>query len=93
MVADELHCLIQLRIERAKRVLVRKKSSEYDDAFSDQLAQLLKSHPGQCPIVLVYETPSCQAEFLLGEAWRVEPNEYLMEQLAKLMGQVSIQYQ
>ena len=69
--------------------------------FNAQLKQLVGAHRGQgvpglenCPIELLYQHDGAVAKIILGEQWRVQVSEGLMQLLANTFGteHVSLQY-
>ena len=54
-------------------------------AGQDTLAQVLRPFqlPQGCPVVIQYQNASASTELLLGDNWRVNPDDALQQQLVQ----------
>ncbi len=83
MRATNIHNLLEARERSVKRMLVRLHSRELDSDFQSRLAGILEPYRGNggCPVVIAYSRDDACAEVLLGDEWRVQPHDDLIQQL------------
>ncbi|MFT7090691.1 MAG: DNA polymerase-3 subunit alpha [Candidatus Azotimanducaceae bacterium] len=90
MRASEVFDIAQARERAIKRLKVRLVGADLGDNFTDELAQLLtpfKGRPGEgCPIAVAYVHEEAEAEITLGDAWRVMPDDDLIQNLRDRYG-------
>jgi len=55
-----------------------------------QIAGLLRKHPGNCAVTVDLQRPDAAAELRLGEEWRVEPADDLVQGLRDQLGKDSV---
>jgi len=76
------------RAEYARRVLLRLDAQQCQAGALRQLASILAEHrgEGQCSVWIEYTSSQAQAraELVLGQNWRVKPNEVLLKRLQEL---------
>lgn len=92
IVADTLESLDAYRQQRAK-CLVLNVDSEV------QVAQLLEGLPrvvadyrgGNCPLVVHYQSKGAKAQLVLGDEWKVRPQEALLQELERVCGKSAVQ--
>jgi len=75
----------------AKRLVLRIAASAFEDAFLEEMREVLEKSPGECPIVFELETPSAykvivQSPELKGAA----PSDTLTQALEKILGPDSV---
>ncbi|MEH6501083.1 MAG: DNA polymerase III subunit alpha [Pseudoalteromonas distincta] len=56
----------------------------------DQLAGLLRKHPGGCAVTVDLQRPDAAVQLRLGESWRVEPADDLVQSLRDHLGKDSV---
>lgn len=64
--------------------------------FTDRLQRLLTAYRGAgCPIAVRYQRPDAEAQVRLGDEWRVEPSDDLLQRLRDDLGvsDVRMRYQ
>jgi len=90
MRASEVFDMAQARERAIKRLKLRLVGADLADNFTDELAQLLtpfKGRPGEgCPIAVAYVCEEAEAEVTLGDAWRVLPDDDLIQNLRDRYG-------
>jgi DNA polymerase-3 subunit alpha len=60
--------------------------------FTETLLSKIQPHlGGECPIVIAYNAPNVSGEVVLGEQYHVHPNDSLLLELQKLLGQDRVQ--
>lgn len=94
IVADLIRTIDKMR-EQAKRLLIRVASKKEVDQLLTELPQLVNSNmKGHCPIAIAYHSETVSAELMLGEAWKVNPNDKLLSKLNQLCGKgkVDLEY-
>jgi DNA polymerase III subunit alpha len=90
--ADEIMDIRRAREQFARRLLL---TVPVNDALPTQLRQLLNPYRGgNCPIMLQLSHPLGRGQMLLGEEWKVAPEEALLEDLRGQYGAraVALQY-
>lgn len=91
IVADLIYTLDKVR-EQAKRLLIRVTAREEVDRLLIELPAVVKEHlKGQCPIAISYQGKTASAELILGESWKIKPNEELLGQLSRLYGKEKVE--
>ncbi|MDH5577735.1 MAG: OB-fold nucleic acid binding domain-containing protein, partial [Betaproteobacteria bacterium] len=87
--ADELYDLAALRARFAARL--RLQMNGHSDAH--QLMDLLAPYrsEGACPVTVHYETGAAACDVALGDAWRVRPDEQLLERLGAWLAPENVQ--
>lgn len=91
VVADLIYTLDKVR-ERAKRLLIRVTAREEVDRLLMELPTVVKKYlKGQCPIAIAYQGKMVSAELMLGESWKIKPNEELLSQLSRVYGKEKIE--
>ena len=65
-------------------------SARHDPASLEHLAGLLKKYPGNCAVTVDLQRPEAAAQLRLGEAWRVEPADDLVQALRDQLGKDSV---
>jgi len=87
MSAERLYHIDQARAVFASGLLIETDATLLAGGFMQELKQLLKAAtPGTCPVVLLHDNGSAQAEIALGPEWKVAPGGPLLERLTGLAG-------
>jgi DNA polymerase-3 subunit alpha len=88
-----------MTVERARnsfaRMLVLNVSeTELGNGFIGTLRKLIDSSEGGCPVAIQYERPGCGARLMLGERWRVNATDSLIDGLKDQLGEqrVTVEY-
>lgn len=98
MRSSEICDLVEARWKYAKSLKVRIDSNVPEACLSGDLAKVLtpykEQHGNGCPVVIHYTSANACAEIVLGDEWRVNPNDDLLESLRDKFGrdEVSIDY-
>ena len=91
VMADLIYTLDKVR-EQAKRLLIRVAAREEVDRLLMELPAVVKKYlKGQCPIAIAYQGKMASAELMLGENWKIKPNEELLSQLSRLYGKEKVE--
>lgn len=94
MSTDNVIGLIQARAERARGLRVQVNYQQ--TAYLKQLNKVLEPHRSDngCPIIIEYQRVDASAELVLGNQWRVTPNDELLDELKAELGtqKVSLMY-
>ncbi len=92
MRADDVVDLADAREQSVAGIKLVWHSGSLPVEYSSKLRSLLESHTGGgCPITIVYDRSDVNAEIVLGENWRVKPNDDLLQSLRVLYGSTSVQ--
>ncbi|HIG41615.1 MAG TPA: DNA polymerase III subunit alpha [Gammaproteobacteria bacterium] len=98
MRASEVYDLVQARERSVKRLRLSLNGMKLKDNFTSELAEILEPFKGQagrgCPVSIAYTRANAQAEVTLGDAWRVSPDDDLIQNLRDRYGadQVILDY-
>ena len=92
MRADDVVDLADAREQSVAGIKLVWRSGGLPVEYSSKLRSLLESHAGGgCPITIIYDRSDVNAEIVLGENWRVKPNDELLQSLRVLYGNTSVQ--
>lgn len=98
MRANEIYDLADARENNLTRLKVNICSHSIDSGFSDELANILSPFKGLggtgCLVAVEYARADARAEVILGEEWRVKPDDELIQNLRDCYGvdQVHLDY-
>ncbi len=96
LVAERLCTLAQAREQFAKGLWIEWPGEEKDSRIEvTALFQLLHKHRGgRCPVYIDYQSRQARAQLQLGEAWRIHPEDELLQGLARRFGlqRVNLRY-
>jgi DNA polymerase-3 subunit alpha len=85
--ADSVRSLLQARETYASELTIELSQDMVDDKLTDLLEQTLASAGGgSCPVSLIYCQARNRARVRLGERWRVEPSDELLQSLRDRLG-------
>jgi DNA polymerase-3 subunit alpha len=88
MSADEIWSIDQARSVCARQLEIDVDAGSAGNGFVRELQGILKpATPGQCAVYLIYRNPQAEARIALGEEWRIQPTEAVLDQLVRLAGQ------
>ena len=93
--AEKLFDLPQARAAYAKGLVVRIDAARFANGGITELQRLLETHRnGRCPVFIEYRGGEASGRLRLGDAWRVDLSDALLETLRALFagGQVTIDY-
>ncbi|XOV89996.1 MAG: DNA polymerase III subunit alpha [Pseudomonadota bacterium] len=99
MRASEVFDLREARERSVKRLKLSLNGCQLPDGFAVDLADILspfRGAPGEgCPVSIAYQREDAEAEVMLGDTWRVTPDDDLIEHLKDRYGseQVYLDYQ
>ncbi|HEX7026245.1 MAG TPA: DNA polymerase III subunit alpha, partial [Gammaproteobacteria bacterium] len=89
--AKEILDIDQARQRFGKRLEIGVSAARGANGFIDKLGELLHPHSrGPCPVWIRYQGDSASTYLRLGEQWRVNPNEQLLQRLQALVGQDAV---
>ncbi|MDQ3563987.1 MAG: DNA polymerase III subunit alpha [Pseudomonadota bacterium] len=95
LVAERLLDLPQARAAYAKGLVVSTDAARIANEGITELQRLLETHRnGRCPVFIEYRGEGASGRLRLGDAWRVDLSDALLEKLRALFegGQVTIDY-
>ncbi|MGH8469101.1 MAG: DNA polymerase III subunit alpha [Gammaproteobacteria bacterium] len=95
LVAEKLLDLPQARAAYAKGLVVRTDAARIANGVITELQRLLETHRnGRCPVFIEYRGEEVSGRLRLGEDWRVDLSDALLEKLRAIFGggQVTIDY-
>jgi len=83
----EIRSLEDARQGQVSEIRLRVDYTELENGLQASLKQVLASDVGgKCPITLDYTQPKAAARIRLGERWRVNPSDELLEKLRSTVG-------
>ena len=88
MSADELYSIDQARNTFAKAVVISVDANLAANGFIAALKEVLGpvSH-GVCPVRVHYSNPQAEADIVLGDEWKINPTEPVIERLSVIVGE------
>ncbi len=88
----ELYDLAQAREQFAKRLVLRFDHSRAAEGLLDELSHRLAPYrEGRCPLVVEYCNHAAKVELAFGDAWRIRPDEQLLDSLRQLIGNENVE--
>ncbi len=85
--AQAVYSLTEARLRFADAVDIRLSAERVTPGFAEQLRRILTPYVGQgCPVAVNYARCDAEARLRLGEAWRVEPCDDLLQRLKDDLG-------
>jgi DNA polymerase-3 subunit alpha len=96
MSADKLYSIAEAREVYARRLVIDVDDALAGNGFVGSLKEILSSElNGQCPVFLNYAGQQASAEIALGEEWRINPTDAIIDRLYNLAGKqhVHVVYQ
>jgi DNA polymerase-3 subunit alpha len=91
MSAEELYNMDQARASFSARLVIDVNADQAGNGFVEELKDILKpATQGKCPVYLHYQSPQAEAEIVLGDEWRISPNNTVLERLSRLAGESSV---
>jgi DNA polymerase-3 subunit alpha len=95
MMARRIFSIDQARNTLAKGLSLQLQQAQLTQNFSTQLMQILKPYcGGKCPVYIHYQNTQAGTQVALGESWKIQPQQKLLESLYELCGreQVMVEY-
>jgi DNA polymerase-3 subunit alpha len=91
MSAEELYNMDQARAAFSARLVIDVNADQAGNGFVEELKEILRpAAQGKCPVYLHYRSPQAEAEIVLGDEWRISPNNTVLERLSRLAGESSV---
>jgi DNA polymerase-3 subunit alpha len=92
MSANQLFSMGQARELYAKGLLLDLQAEQISKEFIAQLERVLLPHcGGTCPVLIRYDNGEAKAKLRMGDQWRVNPSDDLLNELRTSIGDKSIQ--
>ncbi len=92
MSANSIYDISQARSRFARRLLLRVDEQRAANGFVRELQSTLSPfRDGICPVVLDYQRRDARAEVMLGEDWRVQPSDELLQRLRDMVGEERVE--
>ena len=87
VLAESIESLDQIRARRVKRLLIKVQDQQQADHLLQHLPECITPFKGGLtPITLAYIGEDASAELVLGDAWKVKPQDELLVKLKQLCG-------
>jgi DNA polymerase-3 subunit alpha len=82
--------LEEARTSLLESVRISLDSQRHDPGCLQMLAGVLQRYRGECPVTIEVQRPDAQALLRLGDEWRVEPADDLVQTLRDQLGKGSV---
>lgn len=88
MTANQIVTLDQARDNQARRLEMTVAANLSQSGLAQRLIDILTPYrqAGRCRVLIYYQHPDALVELLLGENWRVQPHQALIQQLQEILG-------
>ncbi len=91
MSAEEIYNISQARAALASKLVVDIDAELAQNGFIEELKKILEPvSRGRCPVYLNYQSAVAQAEIALGEAWKIDPSDQVLDSLSQMAGADSV---
>lgn len=80
----------QVRSQFGRGLVLKVTAEQAASDFMTQLKDVMRNQRGRCPIYIDYLREDSQARLALGNDWRVQPSDELLESLIKLLGEQAV---
>ncbi|MBX9705732.1 MAG: DNA polymerase III subunit alpha [Gammaproteobacteria bacterium] len=80
----------QVRSQYGRGLVLKVTAEQAAQDFMAQLKDVMRDKRGRCPIYIDYLRDDSQARLALGNDWRVQPSDELLESLIKLLGEEAV---
>lgn len=80
----------QVRSQYGRGLVLKVTAEQAAQDFMGQLKDVMRDRRGRCPIYIDYLREDSQARLALGNEWRVQPSDELLESLIKLLGEEAV---
>jgi len=91
MSAEKVYNIDQARAAFSRRLVIKVDAETAGNGFMDELKQILTpASQGPCAVWLRYHTDQAEADIVLGEEWRINPSESVLERLSRLAGERNV---
>ncbi len=92
MSANSIYDISQARTRFGKRLLVQVNEKRAANGFIHELQSTLSPfRDGICPVVLDYQRQGARAQLTLGENWRIQPSDELIQRLREMLGEEQVE--
>ncbi len=94
MRATSISRVVDARQKLLRKLKVNVCETEFNREFTRRLADILQPHKGSsgCPVSVEYARGDARAEVILGDEWRVRPEDELIQDLEDHFGAVQLEY-
>ena len=92
--AKRIMSLEEARTSLAESLRVQAQQNQLDVANIQRLQQLLEKSRGACPVTVEYQSQDAKALLQLGDTWKIDPSDQLIQALRDQFGRdnVFLQY-
>ncbi len=85
--AKTLEDITTARLRYVREVVIRLEQDDFASDFVRKLSATLQPFRGQgCPVLVEYNGASARSQLRLGEGWRVQPSDELLQTLQGMLG-------
>ena len=97
MRANDLWTIEEARGRKVSRLKLEIDGNDLSESFADDLAELLRPFRSNdakgCPVAIKYKSNDVQGDVILGDEWRVTPDDDLIQSLKEHYGPERVQLQ
>lgn len=91
MSAEGIYNISQARAALASKLVVDIDAELAQNGFVEELKKILEpASRGRCPVYLNYQSEAAQAEIALGEEWKIDPSDHVLDSLLQMAGADSV---
>ncbi|TDJ66407.1 MAG: hypothetical protein E2O37_02640 [Proteobacteria bacterium] len=91
MSAEGIYNISQARAALASKLIVDIDAELAQNGFVEELQKILESaNRGRCLVHLNYENEAARGEIALGEEWKIDPSDHVLDSLLQMAGADSV---
>jgi len=91
MSAEDIYNISQARTALATKLFVDIDAELAQNGFVEELTKILEpAGRGRCLVYLNYQNEAAQAEIALGEEWKIDPSDHVLDSLSQMAGADSV---
>ncbi len=91
MSAEDIYNISQARTALATKLFVDIDAELAQNGFVEELKEILEpAGRGRCLVYLNYKNEAAQAEITLGEEWKIDPSDHVLDSLSQMAGADSV---
>lgn len=81
----------QARLKYAQSLYIEVDAKKHEERLCDDLARVLKTRSDGCPVVLGFSNEVARCKLRLGDNWRIDPTDELLQELRYLYGENAVE--
>ncbi|MEN9463958.1 MAG: hypothetical protein RL217_139 [Pseudomonadota bacterium] len=81
----------QARLKYAQSLYIEVDAQKYEERLCEDLQRVLKTRSDGCPVVLGFSNEVARCKLRLGDSWRIDPTDELLQELRYLYGEKAVE--